>query len=134
VLFSTSDPLLAGDVDAGGRDTYDARVDGGFSLPLAGPACSLESCESAVGISPSLATAGSARASGEPLVSKTNMPERKKAAPKKKKANKKKSIRLERALRACRGKPRSRRAACEHAVQHRFASANAVLSTRRGGR
>jgi hypothetical protein len=60
VLFSTSEPLLAADVDAV-ADTYDARVDGGFPAPSGPPTCAGESCQGAASgasAGPSPATPG----------------------------------------------------------------------------
>lgn len=48
ILVATIDPLVAGDVDEGQSDVYDAREDGGFAqAPAAIPECQGEGCEGA---------------------------------------------------------------------------------------
>ncbi len=44
VLFSTADPLLASDTDGVQRDTYDARIGGGFESISEAASCFLELC------------------------------------------------------------------------------------------
>lgn len=118
VLFNTGDPLLAGDVDNGQLDIYDARVEGGFDTPPRSPACSLGSCEAPVSTPPVLPVAGSSSTPGEGPTSFSSATGNQKSASKAQRPG----ARLARELSVCRAKPRARRRACERSVRRRLVS------------
>jgi hypothetical protein len=65
VFFMTRDSLLKRDIDGGGRDIYDARVDGGFPDPPDPVPCAGDACQAMPGAPPApLAPSTDARASG----------------------------------------------------------------------
>ncbi len=60
IFFSSTASLVGSDVDNGGMDMYDARVDGGFEEPPPPPpACEGEACQGAAGGAPVVPSAGS---------------------------------------------------------------------------
>ncbi|HEY4829954.1 MAG TPA: hypothetical protein VIH85_24540 [Solirubrobacteraceae bacterium] len=63
VYFTTTDPLVASDVDTT-MDVYDARVDGGFDLSTL-PACSGDACQSPPSAPPAAAMPGSTSSTGQ---------------------------------------------------------------------
>jgi hypothetical protein len=122
VLLGTGDPLLSGDADGGQFDTYDARVGGGFAPALETGTCDTGFCEATPSVSiapPTLLVTGSALGSGE---APTLAPH----------AGGSKGKRLTLALRACRAKPRDRRARCERAARRRFGAKARPSGLRRG--
>ncbi len=132
MLFSTGDPLVAGDTDGFGRDLYDARVDGGFeSAPVPG-ACGAGSCEGASSAPPAPPMAGGVgSAPVSPAVSPTSRAvDSERGSPGKTGGVSK----LGRALRACRGRHRARRTACERAARRQFATSPRALGSRGGKR
>lgn len=120
VLFSSGDPLLPGDGDGGQLDMYDARIGGGFPPAPETGVCDSGFCEatpSAPSVSPALPVAGSALGRGEaPAVTGRGVV-----------AN-----RLALALRACKHRPKARRAGCERAARRRFGSKARPAGLRRG--
>jgi hypothetical protein len=70
ILFLTADSLLAGDVDGGQRDVYDAREGGGFAPgPVSIPECQGEGCLGAFSSPPAPAAPGSLSQAPEAPVS-----------------------------------------------------------------
>jgi hypothetical protein len=66
VLFTTSDVLAPTDIDTD-LDVYDARIDGGFPVPVVVPACSGDECQGALSPAPVLLAPGSEfQAGGNP--------------------------------------------------------------------
>lgn len=114
VFFTTDRQLVAQDRDTR-SDLYDARVGGGFSAPVAPVPCSGESCKPApssqptiFGPLPSAAFAGTGNIF--PVVPKPAV-----AAKPLTRAQK-----LVKALKACRRKPKRKRAACEKQARRAF--------------
>jgi hypothetical protein len=128
VLFSTGDPLVPTDVDGLGRDTYDARVEGGFDPPFAAGACGLGACEGASSAPPAPPVAGEATPTVISTSTSASPHARTRSHTSKRAAGNK---RLRRALRACRGRPHARRNACERAARKQFGS---KLEASRAGR
>jgi hypothetical protein len=116
IIFATSTRLVGQDTDVLG-DVYDARVGGGFAKPRAEPACQLEACQehkpppSFGPVASSLAPAGGNLAptviSSPPPVENKNKPLTE-------------AQKLAKALRACKGKPKKKRAACELQARKRY--------------
>jgi hypothetical protein len=128
VLFTTADPLLPSDVDGGQRDLYDARVDGGFELPVATQLCPPEECEEAPSSQGVGSPPGSVRQSAEAgvaLVPAQMMT----ARVSKEKAGGKASA-LRRALRACRARPKRLQARCRRDAYRRYTSKTKVKHSR----
>jgi hypothetical protein len=123
-LFSSSDPLLASDVDGFQPDLYDARVGGGFGpIPVAG-SCGVRFCEGASSVPPALPVASSTSDSGEaPVISTIKV---KAVGGKKKSAGRARRGRADRSgvrgLSGCRGKHRARRLKCARAAQRQLGS------------
>jgi DNA-binding beta-propeller fold protein YncE len=121
VLFTSADPLVAQDGDTQ-RDFYDARVDGGFPVPVAQPVCgSAEECHvggsepSVFGPLASLAPSGSGN-----LLPGTPKPAP--VEPSKPLTNKQK---LAKALKAChRDRAKKKRVACERQARKRYGPAH----------
>jgi hypothetical protein len=141
VLFTTADPLLASDVDGFGRDIYDARVGGGLapvSSATGGSVCVSAGCDGSVSRTGSVPLAGSLSETPEgnvsPPPSKAGTGT---ASTQTKKAKAKKltrAVELAKALKACKGKPKRRRAVCEKAARRRYASKAKAKKSGRGGR
>jgi hypothetical protein len=140
VLFTTDDPLLGSDVDGFGRDIYDARVGGGFapvSVAAGGGVCAGDGCGGSVSGGPvSVPVVGS---SGKSLEGNFSSPPLVAAGSPVKVSGKQKSsagvVRardLAKALKACKAKPRRRRAVCEGVARRRYASRS--MGSGRGGR
>jgi hypothetical protein len=130
ILFSTADALVPTDTDGGQRDLYDARTNGGFTLPR-GALCTGEGCAPATPVPGAPATLGFA-----PEGSATQPPETTPSAPGtptaptqpaaatprvKAPGGASRAAKLRRALGGCHKlKPRSRRGACERRARGRF--------------
>lgn len=112
VFFSTSDSLVAGDIDGGAQDIYDARIDGGFAEPQVPSDCEGGDCQGAASPPPPFRVSGSAQ---------VHRPANRRAA------------RLRRALRACAHKKAKRaRKKCRAAAKRRYGADRATASTAKG--
>jgi hypothetical protein len=123
ILFTTDDPVVPSDIDGVQRDIYDARINGGFAPVPSGEAgdCGASTCEgpssSALALSVTPTSAGQ---SGEARLPAPIISARVKKSGHKKAGSTGKSLRA--ALRACHGKPKDRRAACERGARRRHGS------------
>jgi hypothetical protein len=105
VFFDTFDRLVPRDTDSQ-EDTYDARVDGGFSEPLPPPSCEADACQGPLSGAPVLLSPGSEfQAGGENIA--TPAPEVPKVA---KKAVKHKPKARKGAKKRAKGRKRGRKA------------------------
>jgi hypothetical protein len=127
IFFATSTRLVGQDSDVL-SDVYDARVGGGFPAPRAEPSCSGDACQeppkpppSFGPVASSLAPAGGNLAptmiSPPPPVENKNKPKPLTEAQK-----------LAIALKACKGKPKNKRAACELQARKRYGAQQLRLS------
>jgi hypothetical protein len=115
VLFTSFDQLVPQDTDTE-RDIYDARIDGGFPVPVSPAGCAGEACQGAPSAAPSLLSSGSVSqvgtgnltpaASGPTVIVKPKPLTR--------------AQKLAKALKACRQKPRKRRATCVKQAKKRY--------------
>jgi len=64
VFFMTAEQLVPQDTDTN-MDVYDARVDGGFPVPLSPPECSGDGCQGPLSPAPTLLAPGSEFQAGE---------------------------------------------------------------------
>jgi hypothetical protein len=117
IFFFTFTSLVGQDTDPL-RDMYDARVDGGFKAPVAEPSCSGEACQGTSSTKPS--SFGSATSSlfiaggnlspvSGSLAFRTSTPKPLTRAQ-----------HLAKALKACKGKPRKGRVACESLARKKY--------------
>ena len=114
IFFTTRAGLVGQDTDVL-RDVYDARVGGGFPAPLAEPSCSGEACQGAASQAPSFGLAASfLTAAGGNLLPPRG------ATLAVKIAKLTRAQLLAKALKACRGKPKRKRAACESQARKRY--------------
>jgi hypothetical protein len=122
VFFATTQHLLAS--DTGAVSVYDARVNGGF--PEAGKAteCSEEDCKGPVTAAPLSASPSSATFVGPGNLASAAPKSKAKAKPKAKSLTR--AQKLANALKACRKKPKHKRASCEKQARR------AAKSSRRG--
>jgi hypothetical protein len=119
IFFSTQASLVGQDTDVL-KDIYDARVDGGFPAPVAPPSCLGEACQ---GISSGLPSFGSATSSGFPASGNLTPPAISVATFRQSKPKPlTRSQQLARALRACKGKPKKKRAACKSQARKKYGS------------
>jgi hypothetical protein len=109
VIIATADSLVPQDRDNGSQDLYDVRVGGGFPPgTVTAPSCEGDSCQGPLSVAPAPPTAASSAFAGAGnLVSAIAKPE---VDPKP--ARLTRAQKLAKALKACRTKARSRRAAC----------------------
>lgn len=121
VFFATAQRMLAGDTAA--ISLYDARVDGGFPEAGSATACSEEDCKGALSPTPLFGAPSSAT-----FVGPGNQPTPSSSAKVKAKAKPPaaRARKLAAALRACRRKPKRKRASCERKAR------KAYKSSRRG--
>jgi hypothetical protein len=135
IFFFTATQLVGQDRDVLG-DLYDARVSGGFPKPAAEPSCPPESkggCQGEGASPPSFGSAASSLMSaggnltspaGGSLGFQTAKPKPKPLT---------RAQQLAKALKACKGKPKKKRAACESQAKKKYgAKAKAKKSGRRG--
>jgi hypothetical protein len=117
IFYLASTSLVGQDGDVL-RDAYDARVNGGFSAPPAAPQCSPEACQGTQSGPSSFAVAASSvfgaggnlsSVGGGVLGFKIAKPKPLTAAQK-----------LAKAVKACKGKPRKKRLACESLARKRY--------------
>jgi hypothetical protein len=119
VFFETDDSLLPEDTDGGQRDTYDARVDGGFPSALSPAGCRGITCEGSVITPPNLPTPATTE-----LTAPGNFPP---PGPVTRVASKPmtKAQLLARTLRSCKHRyphSKSRRTSCERTAHKRYPS------------
>jgi len=134
VFFRSGDPLIAQDSDTQ-LDVYDARVDGGFPAPVSPVGCEGEACLGG----PSAAPLFSRPASSSTVGGGNLTPPMEAKPPPKAKVTKPKSLtrvqKLANALKACRKKPRRKRAACKAKAKRKYGKhagkSNATKSDRR---
>ncbi len=107
VLFTSFDQLVPQDTDTE-VNIYDARINGGFLVPVSPAGCAGEACQGAPSATPSLLSAGSTSQVGMGnLIPPASEPS---AIPKPKPLTR--AQKLSKALKACRKTPKKRRAAC----------------------
>jgi hypothetical protein len=116
IFFSTGSPLVGQDTDVL-RDIYDARVGGGFPAPAAEPSCSRGACQKESSL-PSFGSATSSSFAAEgnltaPAISVAPSMESKHAPLTE-------AQQLAKALKACKGKPKNKRAACESQARRKY--------------
>jgi hypothetical protein len=133
IFFTTEAQLVGQDTDPL-LDVYDARVDGGFPAPPNPTPCSGEACQGTAASPPSFgsATSSFAAAGGNlPPPGGAVLSFKVPAAPAKPLTRAQK---LAAALKACKGKPKKKRAACEAQAKKKYgtAKAKAKKSNRRG--
>jgi hypothetical protein len=128
VFFTSVDRLAPQDTDSN-VDVYDARVDGGFAAPSVPAECVSDGCQGPLSAAPVLLSPGSEFQQGSdplfvPGASKSKALSR--------------AQRLAQALRACRKKPKRRRASCEAQARKRYGASRATArrgaATRKRGR
>ncbi len=112
VFFATTASLAASDTD-GGYDVYDARVNGGFPQTSFTSECVMD-CRGPATSPPSFATPSSALLSGSGNL--TAVAESQARPPKTESRNQK----LVKALKACKRKPRKKRATCRARARKRY--------------
>lgn len=130
VFFSTADRLVPQDTDAQ-LDVYDARIGGGFPAPVSPVQC-VQECQGSLSPTPALSVAGSATQTGggnlppPPLASTPKI----RPAPK----SLTRAQKLAGARRACKRKPKKRRAACVKQAKKRYGpqAKKSVHNDRRG--
>jgi hypothetical protein len=128
VLFSTGDPLVAGDTDGFERDLYDARIDGGLESPPVAGACDAGSCEGASSAPPAPPVAGGVSVGqvSPAVASALRAVDRRKSSSGKTGSRGK----LSKALKACRSRHRAGKTTCERAARRRFGSSARALSSK----
>jgi hypothetical protein len=122
IFFATPTALVGQDTDVLG-DVYDARTGGGFPRPAFGPSCPSESEEGCQGKESAPPSFGSAASSS--FIAGGNLtPPAISVAPSKESRPKPltRAQKLAKALKACRGKPRKKRAACEAQARRKYGS------------
>jgi hypothetical protein len=133
-IFFLSRAQLVGQDTDGLVDVYDARIGGGFPAPTPEPSCSGDACQGSSSPTPSFgAAASSLSAAGGNLPAGTIVggepPPTKPASKPPTRAQQ-----LAKALKACRARPRKRRATCEAQARKRYGSKGKAKSRKRGGR
>jgi hypothetical protein len=133
IFFTTGTALVGQDTDVLG-DLYDARVGGGFPAPPAEPSCSADTCQGPPSGVPSFPSATSSLFTGgqnlsPPLISvATSMNTKPRPLTR--------AQLLAKALKACKGKPKRKRALCQSQARKKYASkakAKAKAKSRRRG-
>jgi hypothetical protein len=136
IFFTTHTRLVGQDTDDL-RDVYDARVDGGFPAPPVEPSCSGEACQR----ESSLPSFGSATSSSFPAAGNLAPPPAITVATSKESKPKPltRAQELAKALKACKGKSKKKRAVCESQARKKYGAkakaktkAKAIKSARRG--
>jgi hypothetical protein len=111
VFFTTVDPLVPQDTDTQ-VDVYDARIGGGFPVPVASVGCSGEGCQGSSSIPPVLPLANTRAAEGGNLAPPVSTPVVKPLT---------KPQKFARALKACRTKRnKHQRAICEARARKKY--------------
>jgi hypothetical protein len=128
VFFASAGQLAPSDHD-GAVDVYDARVGGGFAQPPPAPSpCQGEGCLPVASVPPSFSHPGSALNGAGNLPSGGVAPTRNSSAPSSR------AQRLARALKACRRKPKPKRAACERRARRRYGHVGKHSNRRKSAR
>jgi hypothetical protein len=117
VIFTTLTALVGQDTDVL-RDVYDARVNGGFRRPVPEPSCSGEACQREQSLVPSfpLAASSVSPASGNLSAGGGSVAPAVHPTPK----SLTRAQTLGRALKACKARPRKKRAACEAQAKRKY--------------
>ena len=122
VFFTDSDTLVSQDVDAGGENIYDARIDGGFpALVPVSAGCSGDACQGSQSPAPALQSPASALFTGganvtPPTLTKPPLTQAKPPAKKLTRAQK-----LAKALKKCKAKrTKKKRAGCQKQARKRY--------------
>ena len=128
IFFETADPLISSDTDGAQRDTYDARVDGGFAAPATEEPCTGEACAGPPPPPPMIPGASASTAlTGEHNFAPPPAPPV--PAPRAKPLTR--AQKLAKALRTCRKKPRKQRAACGAQARKRYGAKQASAKRRK---
>jgi hypothetical protein len=132
IFFATRTALVQQDTDELG-DLYDARIDGGFPAPTE-PACSGEACQGSPSPLPSFPPAASSTspAAGNLVPPPITVAPSTEPKPKAKPKELTRAQKLAKALKACRGRPRKRRAVCESQARKRYGTKANARKTHRG--
>ena len=131
IFFTTHSSLVAQDTDVL-RDVYDARVEGGFPAPTPELSCSGDACQGTSSAAPSFGSTTSSLFTAEGnravLASQAVKP-----SPKPKPKPLTRAQKLAKALKACKGKPKKKRAVCESQARKKYGNrAKAKKSSGRG--
>ena len=119
ILFTTDTRLVGQDTDVM-RDVYDARIGGGFAAPPPQLTCSGEPCQGSSSVLPTFgpspssesAAAGNLTSAGSgTLAFQTTKPKPKPLT---------QAEKLAKALKACKGKPKKKRAACDSQARKKY--------------
>lgn len=127
VFFGTHARLVPRDTDTAG-DVYDARVGGGFGVEVGQGPCEGDACQNPPP-APIDATPASLTFSGA-----GNLLVQAPPPPVKKTAAQIKAEKLASALKACRKKPKKKRAACEKQARRAYGPARKARKSRKGGK
>lgn len=134
-FFETADALVPQDVDTQ-YDVYDARVGGGFPASMSPTVCKGEACQGALPVPPPVGAPASASVpAGGNLPPLAAPPRAATPAPKVKPLTR--AQKLAQALRACKRKPKRKRAACKKQARKRYAAKAkkaSHISSKRSGR
>jgi hypothetical protein len=125
VFFTTQAQLVGQDTDEL-SDLYDARIDGGFPAPKV-PGCVGEACQGALPAPLAPLTAGSLAPGG---AGNLKAPVKPKVVPKPKSLTR--TQKLARALKACRAKPKKKRAQCKAQARKRYGAKAKAKAKRKG--
>jgi hypothetical protein len=128
IFFSTHVPLVQQDTDVLG-DVYDARIGGGFPAPRE-PTCSGEACQGSPSVLPSFGAAASSTSPAAGNLVPPSITVAPFTQPKPKALTR--AQKLARALKACKGKPRKKRAVCESQARKRYGVKGKGGKTHRG--
>jgi hypothetical protein len=130
IFFSTPVPLVQEDTDVLG-DIYDARIDGGFVAPTEA-SCAGEGCQGSPSLLPSFPPAASSTSPAAGNLTSPSITVAPFTEPRPRAKELTRAQRLARALKACRGKPKKKRAACESQARKRYGSKARARNTHRG--
>jgi hypothetical protein len=135
-IFFLSRAQLVGQDTDGLVDVYDARSGGGFPAPSPEPSCSGEACQGSPSPPPSFGPAASSLSAPGSNLPPGTIVGGGPPPPPKKPASKPltRAQQLAKALKACKGKSRKKRAACEAQARRRYGSKGKAKSRKRGGK
>jgi hypothetical protein len=131
VFFTTADQLVPQDTDTQ-QDIYDARIDGGFPPPPVPTPCQEEACQGPPGAAPLFGAPASSTFSGAGNLAPPAPTPVVKPKPTAKPLTR--AQQLAKALRACKSKPRKKRAACVRQARKRYGSSAKAKQTSNGMR